>query len=174
MRWFLIVLGLLAAIVAAVVVVGMMLPQNHTASRAASLPAAPEKVWAAITEVGDYPAWRGDVDSVAVLSSGGKLSWREISGSDRITYEVVSSKPVSHFVVRIADKGLPFGGSWDYRLEPEGTATRLTITENGEVYNPVFRFVSKILMGHTATIDKYLRDLTKKIAASAPEVRGRT
>ena len=33
------------------------------------------------------------------------------------------------------------------------------ITENGEVYNPLFRFMSRFVFGHTATIDKYLEDL---------------
>jgi hypothetical protein len=65
-------------------------------------------------------------------------------------------------VTHITDKALPFGGSWDYRLEPAGNDTRVTITENGEVYNPVFRFVSRFLMGHTATIDKYLTALAGK------------
>jgi len=37
-----------------------------------------------------------------------------------------------------------------------GNATTLRITENGEVYNVIFRFVSRFVMGHSATIDKYL------------------
>ena len=59
---------------------------------------------------------------------------------------------------RIADAKLPFGGSWTYEIAPGVTRdlTTLRITENGEVYNPVFRFVSKFVMGHSATIDKYL------------------
>jgi hypothetical protein len=33
------------------------------------------------------------------------------------------------------------------------------ITEDGEVYNPVFRFVSRFILGHTRTMDFYLRAL---------------
>ena len=65
-------------------------------------------------------------------------------------------------MTHIADKELPFGGTWDYRLEPAGTGSRITITENGEVYNPIFRFVSRYFMGHTATIDKYLTALARR------------
>ena len=57
---------------------------------------------------------------------------------------------------------LPFGGSWDYLIEPDGTGSKLTVTENGEVYNPIFRFVSRYVMGHTATMDKYLAALAAK------------
>ncbi|MGH9420710.1 MAG: hypothetical protein ACRD3J_12105, partial [Thermoanaerobaculia bacterium] len=69
----------------------------------------------------------------------------------------------SHFVTVITDKGIPFGGSWDYRILPDGTGSRITITENGEVYNPIFRFVSRFVIGHTATLDKYLSALAAKV-----------
>jgi len=31
------------------------------------------------------------------------------------------------------------------------------------VYNPLFRFVSRFIMGHTATIEKYQRDLAGRL-----------
>ena len=58
---------------------------------------------------------------------------------------------------RIEDTNLPFGGSWTYELAPVGDSeTTLRITEDGEVYNPIFRFVSRFVMGHDATIRQYL------------------
>ncbi|HMA23731.1 MAG TPA: hypothetical protein VKP00_07045, partial [Gemmatimonadaceae bacterium] len=42
------------------------------------------------------------------------------------------------------------------------SASRVTIVERGSVYNPLFRFVSRFFMGHTATIDAYLRALGKR------------
>jgi len=159
-KWVLIVLAVLAALVAVVLVVGMRLPQNHTASRTMRLSVPPDSVWRLITDVERYPTWRSDVDSAqAVQSPAGNLMWSEISGTDKVTFEAVTVEPPSRFVARIADKGLPFGGHWDYRIEPDGSGSRLTITENGEVYNPVFRFASRYFMGHTATIDKYLKSL---------------
>jgi len=161
MKWLLTVVGVLVAAVAVIAMVGWMLPQNHVVSRTAQLSLSPDKVWTIITDVADYPSWRSDVDSVERLAAP-ELKWREVSGGDRITYEATTSDAPSHFVARIADKGLPFGGSWDYRIEPAGAGSRITITENGEVYNPIFRFVSKFFMGHTSTIDKYLTALAKR------------
>lgn len=164
MKWVWIVLGVLAVAVAVVLVVGATLPQSHTASRTARLNAPPDSVWALIADVERYPSWRSEVDSVeTVQSPDGKVSWREISGSDKITFEAETMERPSRLVARIADKGLPFGGSWDYRIEPEGAGSRITITENGEVYNPVFRFVSRYVLGHTATLDKYLKSLAAKL-----------
>jgi hypothetical protein len=161
MKWLLIVVGALVLVVTAVTVVGAMLPQNHVASRTAQLSLSPEEVWPILTDVSDYPAWRSDVDSVERLATP-DLQWREVSAGDRITFEATTLDAPSHFVTHIADKGLPFGGSWDYRIEPSGAGSRITITENGEVYNPIFRFVSKYFMGHTATIDKYLAALARR------------
>lgn len=39
----------------------------------------------------------------------------------------------------------------------------LTITENGEVHNPLFRFVSRFIMGYAATIDACLKALRAKL-----------
>ncbi|MGH9763547.1 MAG: LIC10604 family protein, partial [Blastocatellia bacterium] len=63
---------------------------------------------------------------------------------------------------RIADANLPFGGSLKYEIEKAGDGIIITITEDGEVYNPVFRFVSRFIMGHSATIEGYLKDLGNK------------
>jgi hypothetical protein len=68
-------------------------------------------------------------------------------------------------VTRIADPHLPFGGTWTYEVAPAvGGGSTLTITENGEVYNLVFRFISRFVMGYTATIDRYLEALRKKLS----------
>jgi len=36
---------------------------------------------------------------------------------------------------------------------------RLRITEDGEIYNPLFRFVSRYVIGETQTIDPHLVDV---------------
>jgi hypothetical protein len=54
------------------------------------------------------------------------------------------------------------GGTWTHELTPDGSGTRLTITERGWVGNPIFRFVSRFVMGQTATIDSYLHALGKR------------
>jgi hypothetical protein len=58
-------------------------------------------------------------------------------------------------VTQIQSHDLPFGGGWEFRLKDNGGSTIVTITENGEVYNPLFRFVAKFIMGHDATLKKY-------------------
>jgi hypothetical protein len=90
------------------------------------------------------------------------LKWRETDSSGAIAYERVETIAPRRIVNRIADPKLPFGGSWTYEVAPSGDGTELTITENGEVYNPLFRFVSRFIMGHSATIEKYQHDLAAR------------
>ena len=165
MKWLLRVVIALVAVVLVVTVAGMALPQDHVARRSAHLSAPPDKVWSIVTDVRSYPAWRSDVASVEMLSvSGGRVAWREVSPKgNKLAFEAATAQAPSHFVTVITDKGLPFGGSWDYRITPDGTGSRITITENGQVYNPIFRFISKYVLGHTATLDKYLTSLAAKV-----------
>ena len=164
LKWVLVTAGVLAAIAGSVVLIGSSLPQNHTVARTLRLSASPDTVWSTITDVAGYPSWRRDLDSVQVIQSpSGRTSWREIHGSDKLAFEAETMDRPTHFVARITDKGIPFGGAWDYRIVPDGTGSRLTITENGEVYNPVFRFASKYLIGHSSTIDKYLTYLATRL-----------
>ena len=76
--------------------------------------------------------------------------------------ELVELSPPTRMVSRIISDGMPFGGTWTIEVHSEGAVTTVTITENGEVYNPIFRFVSKFVMGHHRTSTTYLRDLGRR------------
>jgi uncharacterized protein YndB with AHSA1/START domain len=164
MKWALIAGGVIVSLIVLVVVVGALLPRDHVATVSARIAATPDAVWEMITDVANHPSWRSDVQRVEVLpSTATGASWREHSKNGALTMVVDRADAPRHLTTRIADTGLPFGGQWEYVIEPEGTnASRVTITERGSVYNPVFRFVSRFIMGHTATIDTYLRSLGRK------------
>jgi hypothetical protein len=165
-RIALLILGALCLLIGIVAVIGYTLPKGHVASRDMAIPAAPERVFAVLQDVEKYPQWRSDVKSVEVLARAPVLRWREHGSDGAITFEVQEAQKPTRMVGRIADPSLAFGGSWTYILQPEGNGTRLSITEDGEVYNPIFRFMSRFVFGHTATMDKYLADLAAHIRAS--------
>jgi uncharacterized protein YndB with AHSA1/START domain len=160
MRIVLLLLAVVVGLGLIVVVIGYMLPVQHVAAVVTHVPAAPEQVWDALVDVAAYPKWRGDVTSVAMLpSDSGHVAWREHGKNDAISYAIEQAEPPRRLVTRITDTSLPFGGSWEYLITPERSGSRVQITEHGEVYNPVFRFVSRFIMGHTATATAYLKSL---------------
>ncbi len=172
LRWALWIVGSLVTIVALVAMIGAMLPKGHVATRAAKFRETPDTVWSAITTVQDYPKWRPGLQSVEQLSTtAGHAVWLERTGTgwnaDEIPYQVVESVAPAgtapgKLVAKIADPKLPFGGSWTYEVGSADGGTVLRITERGEVYNPIFRFVSKFFMSQTKTMDDYLNALGKK------------
>ncbi len=176
MRWLPIAAAVVAAVVvliAIVLAIGALLPVKHTAERSADLPAPPERVWAALTDVGAFPSWRPRVSQVTILAPhDGHTVWREQGADGAITFEMVSTAPPTRLVTQITDRTLPFGGRWEYDIAvTKPGATRLTITEYGEVYNPVFRFVSRYVMGYHATIDAYLTALAAHLGAATQYTR---
>lgn len=164
MKWLLRTLAALVALVVLVILVGALLPKAHEASRSARYAQPPEAVWRTITDFPAMPSWRADVDRMERgADRNGHPVWVEVSGSDRLPLEVEEAQAPRRMVTRIADPDLPFGGTWTYELKPDAGGTSLTITERGDVYNPLFRFVSKFILGHSATIETYLESLGKKL-----------
>jgi hypothetical protein len=163
MRWVVLIVGILVGLVVLMALVGFLLPVGHVASRSVVVRGAPDQVWATITDVQGFPTWRTDVTSVRPLpDQNGHPRWEERGTNGTIVYEVVERAPPRRLVSRIASTGLPFGGSWTYELTPADSGTRVSITERGEVYNPIFRFLSRFVFGQTATMDSFLKDLGRK------------
>ena len=165
MKWILIGALILAGILVLVVIIGALLPKQHTASRSITVNASPETVWKLIS---GPPTWRPDVKSYEELPvQNGHRMWRETDKHGQtITYEQIEASEPKRMVMKIADPKLPFGGTWTFDIEPNTQGCSLTITENGEVYNPIFRFVSRFVMGHTATIDAYLTALKANLSTA--------
>jgi uncharacterized protein YndB with AHSA1/START domain len=162
LRVLLIVLVSLGAIIMAIVVIGYSLPVAHRASRTATVHASPQRIFERLTSVEDFPTWRKSVERVEVVERDGRGQpslYREVGGDGKILYRVIERVPHRKLVTQIADSALPFGGRWTFEIEPGSGGTALTITEDGEVYNPVFRFVSRFIMGHTRSIDAFLADI---------------
>jgi uncharacterized protein YndB with AHSA1/START domain len=172
MRVVVLLLAVVVGLGLVVVVIGYLLPVRHEATVSAAIPAAPDAVWSVLTDPASYPTWRGDVTSVEILpTDSGHVAWREQGKNGAIAFVVEQAERPSRLVTRITDKSLPFGGTWEYVVSPEGAGSRVRITEHGEVYNPVFRFVSRFIMGHSATASAYLKALGARFGGTVtPEV----
>ena len=151
---------LLAAVVA---LVGSRLPKDHTASRSIVLHQSQQQVYDVVRDFQSVPSWRSDVKSIEVKNQpNGKIHFREESSQGTVNYEVVEDIPGQRLVTRILDTDLGYSGRWTYQFIPEAGGTRVTITEDGEVSNVLFRFMSRYVFGHTATMDSYLTSLAKR------------
>jgi hypothetical protein len=175
-----IVLRILAGIVALlvgslllIVLIGYRVPRHHVVSRAIALHEKPEDVFALISNFKDGASWREGLQQVELLPDrDGHARFREKSNNGAITMEVVESNPPQRLVTRIDDRDVPFGGIWIFEIAPTADGSRLNITERGEVYNPVFRFVSRFIIGYSTTMDTYLKSVARKFGESAVPIEG--
>jgi uncharacterized membrane protein len=153
----------LALVVAVVALIGSRLPLRHTASRSIVVHQSPQQVYDVIRDFASAPKWRSDLKSVEVENQpDGKIRFREHGSQGTVNYELVEDIPAQRMVTRILDTDLGYSGKWTYAFTPEGAGTRVTITEDGEVSNVIFRFMSRYVFGHTATMDAYLTALGKR------------
>lgn len=165
----LIALGVLVGLVLVVLVTGSLLPVKHQAGRRVQLRQSPQAVWDTITDVEGLPAWRPGVTRVELLpEQAGRTRWREHDRHNKITFEMAEASAPTRLVTRIADQDLPFGGTWTYEIVPSPEGCTVTVTEDGEVYSPLFRFVSRFVIGHTATLDRNLKALARHFGENAP------
>ena len=169
MKWIVIALVVLGALVAIVALIGSRLPQSHRASVEQTFTAAPEAVWQTITDVDAFPSWREGLKRVQRLPDrDGRPVWVEEGRSGKMTLAVERVEAPRLLVGRIVDPGLPFGGTWTYEITPATGGSRLRITEDGEIYNPVFRFMARFIFGYAGTIQSYMSSLQKRLERPRP------
>ncbi|HYB96977.1 MAG TPA: hypothetical protein VEC39_18540 [Vicinamibacterales bacterium] len=142
MRWIIVIAGSLIALLGVTASIGYFLPVAHEASRSADFNQPPEAVFALIADTANYRTW-----------------W---DGAD-VRSEIVERVPHTKLVTRIAGE-TQFGGTWTFDVAPTPSGSRLTITERGEIYNPIFRTLSKFVFGYTSTMESYLAAASKKLS----------
>ena len=139
MKWVLFVLVGIAALVAIMAIIGARLPRGHRASRTVRLPRPPADVWVVVT--------------------------RNASAAS-VPVDVLESTPPFRLVTRVKESEKHFGGTWTIAIAPVDGGSTLTITEDGWVANPIFRFMSRYVIGHHATMDALLKSVAKELGST--------
>ncbi len=138
MKWIAVGAGGLALLVAGIAMVGAMLPRAHRASRTLRLKHSPPEVWPVLLEA---------------------------TRTSSTPVDVLESVAPSRLVTRVTEAEKNFGGTWTITIAPVPSGSEVTIIEDGWVANPIFRAISRLVIGHHATMDGIL----KKVAASLNE-----
>lgn len=140
---------------------GAHMPREHIAMQTIELPVPPAEVYAVVRDVEATPSWRTGVEKVEFLPDrGDRKIYRETGDDGTITFEIAEDRPNERFVTAIADIDRAYSGRWVFQFAPaEGGGTRLTITEVGDVTNPVLRFFAGTFFGYEGAIRQYIRDL---------------
>jgi uncharacterized protein YndB with AHSA1/START domain len=168
MRWFIVILAILVFFLVAIALTGASLPKEHTVTRSIVLKQTPEAIWSVVTDHANEPKWRPDVATITRLAdrNGHELVEEKYKNGDSMKIETVEAQPPTRLVRDVVDNPI-FSGRWTYELTPENGGTRVRITEHGVVPNPVFRLVSRFIIGHTTSLDRFLKALATKFGEPA-------
>lgn len=151
-------LTVLIVLVVSPVVIGLFLPVRHTVTRSVVIQQPREVIWARIVDVASQTAWRPDVKRPVRLDDhDGHEVWREAGD---MALETIEAVPPGRLVRRVVANRM-FGGTWTVTLRQAPGGTEVAVTEAGEVYQPLFRTVSKFIIGHDRTVTGYLANLAR-------------
>lgn len=142
MRWVIWIVASLVAVVGVIALIGFFLPVSHVASRSAEFDKPVEQVFALMSNPAAYEQW-----------------WLGAT----VKSEVVEMVPPSKVVTRVVGE-TQFGGTWTIDITPTPAGSRVTITERGEIYNVLFRALSKLVLGYTRTMESCLAAAQKRLA----------
>ncbi len=172
---------MLAALAAAVLflvflvtarILGARLPVAHVARVRGAYRQEPQAIWDCVTRVSAAANWRSGLKQVERLPDrDGHPVWVEVSRRGRLTLVFETMEAPRRLVTRIADDKLPFGGTWTFEIAPAPQGCTLTITEDGEIYGPMFRFMAHHVFGYHTMQTRYLRDLGKKFGETTQPER---
>jgi uncharacterized protein YndB with AHSA1/START domain len=139
--------------------IGLVIPRRHIASRTALYDKPPEQVWALLSNFSGYAHWAPEVSSVRRLPDQGGHPVYQFEGKWGMPLAIEAIDAPHRIVTRIADPSLPFGGTWTWKIAREGSGTRVTVTEDGEIKSAPMRTMARFFFGYTSTIDSYLKAL---------------
>jgi ribosome-associated toxin RatA of RatAB toxin-antitoxin module len=140
---------------------GLFLPKSHKITKTLFLKYDPENIWVYITNVEHYPKWRPSVKKVEVVSTNpaGLTSWQEFYRFNRHTmFQVTEANPYTDLIIKTADKESYYYNKWSINIKEAENGSLLTITEEGEISNPLFRSIAK-LKGVDQPLTEYINDL---------------
>jgi ribosome-associated toxin RatA of RatAB toxin-antitoxin module len=172
MKWLLIIVGILLLPVLGLLVMGLLQPVKHSVTRSIRLKEKPEAVFALIADMTNAPAWSSTVEKVEPLPARDghamarcTLKW----GGMQMVMTQIECTPPARLVTSMAKDNGTLLGTWTYQVTPEAGGCSVSLTEEGELKNPIFRALAR-MRGLDANIVQTLSDLAKKFGESGAKM----
>jgi len=163
-RLVLIIICLIILIILVVLVIGLLQPSKHSVTRSIRLKQSPESVFAVLDDQTNLPSWSSGIAKVEPLPirDGNRvvrmtLKW---GGMQMLATRLERTPPHRLVTAMSKESGASFG-TWTYEIRADGDGCRVSITEDGELKNPIYRVMAR-MRGLDATIRQTLGDLAMK------------
>jgi hypothetical protein len=164
MKWIFISLGILIVLIAIVYLIGLLMNVKHEATIQREFKKiGMDEILSVIKDYKGYANWWSGIKELTIDSVN---HWTEKnSHGDKVSYRLEMGDEKGKLITRILNKDLAYGGFWEFTFTSIDDGCSIKIVENGEVYNPLFRFMAKYIFGHETTLKNYMNDLEIKLKA---------
>lgn len=129
---------------------GMREPLEHDATTSVLLRSPPEVVRARIADVGRWSEWNPYIGPMR--AHGTTRFETHPDRRTRLDYVLRPSSRPDEVVVALEARPNRLGATWTFRITPEGSGTKVVISERGFVESPSARFAMGYIVGHDVAI----------------------
>lgn len=140
MNWILVVMGVIASIILAMLIGGLMAPARLDITRTIRIAARRDEVWRVVRGVQQIPDWAPQLPAL----------------------EVTQEDMPSTLTVRLRNDSQELVGEWRLRLEVAGDGTDLSVFESSVTSNPIARFL-RSLRNRNLRVDGFLGGVAEQL-----------
>lgn len=167
--WTLSIVGVLIGLVSLMAITGNFLKPEHTFTRRLALTQPPEAVYAVIDKAEDWPKWWTNIKTVERLPDCNGRPALRMTYTDGNKFDLILTEQAApaKLVMTIDDVSKVFSGDWTYQFDKIDTGTRVTLTENGVIFNPIARLMARTAMNPAVFVEVHLKALAAKFGEPA-------
>lgn len=155
----------IAGILILLFIIGLLLPDERTATSECYYNASPEKVYNVLTNNTDY-GYRSDLKEIVIIEEkDGVEVWDEVAKNGSvIRFRTARKVPYSLYEFDII-KGNGFTGHWKAELKETSTGgTHYISTETIRMKNPFLKVISRLFFNIEKFMQTYQNDLRVKLS----------
>jgi hypothetical protein len=156
---------------------GMSVPEHYAATVVAQVPGDPVTVFAALSDPERRPQWAPGVARIGQVSDDllGRPVWRELDPTnDRFEFSVVSAEFPVWCTTTTKPEEIGVAATWTWTVAPAGTGTAVTLSEEGEISNPLFRGIWALRYGAYQQVEQDLAALSRHLGGDGVVARAGT
>lgn len=156
--------GSLLTLVAVFLICGYFANPEFKGTRSISVNSSPQKIYALMMDIKNFSESRHEVKKAEILpdTQQGYPSWQEYTSLHGVMkYEIVHLVKDKEITIRMVQSDFGMTGTWRFAFVPEGTKTRVTLTEHSDNEGLLMRSILNTI-GRDGNMKLLLRAVQKQ------------
>lgn len=146
---------------------GLLLEPSYQNTYTVTLPVSSDTLWQQLVTPKPRAIWDGQIQSTEQLARTDKdddeqLRWKDIyPNQTEINYSIKADAKAQTLLRKVDDPSLPIHFSWSILLESSKSGTVVAIEEQGQVNNPIVRYLVYKWVGNDIFAKRFTEQLER-------------